>query len=48
MKKIVTLVFIVLGALDFLYGLIFKDQISVIAGGAIAAHGVFILFRNPR
>jgi hypothetical protein len=48
MKKFWIVFFIVVGALDLLYGVTFKDQISVIAGGTIVAIGVFILIRTPR
>ena len=34
--------FIVLGALDFVYGVAFGDRISVIAGGAIVAITIYI------
>jgi hypothetical protein len=34
--------FIVLGALDFAYGLLYKDQFSILAGGAIVAITVYI------
>jgi hypothetical protein len=43
MKKLVIPFFIVLGALDFLYGVIFGDRISIIAGGAIVAITLYIL-----
>ena len=43
MKKVTIPFFIVLGALDFLYGVISGDRISVIAGGAIIAITVYIL-----
>jgi hypothetical protein len=42
MKKFVIPFFIVLGALDFLYGVAFGDRISMIAGGAIVAITVYI------
>jgi len=34
--------FILLGALDFLYGLLYKDQLSIVAGGAIVAITIYI------
>jgi hypothetical protein len=43
MKKFVIPFFIVLGALDFLYGVVSGDRISVIAGGAIVAITLYIL-----
>ncbi len=43
MKKFVIPFFIVLGALDFLYGVIYGDRISVIAGGAIVAITLYML-----
>ena len=43
MKKFVIAFFIALGALDFLYGVIFGDRISVIAGAAIVAITLYIL-----
>ncbi len=42
MKPFFLIFFIVLGALDFLYGVLYKDQLSVIAGGAIVAITVYI------
>ena len=40
--------FIVLGALDFLYGVIFGDRISMIAGGAIVVITLYVLkTKNP-
>ncbi|CAB1082912.1 hypothetical protein D1AOALGA4SA_10503 [Olavius algarvensis Delta 1 endosymbiont] len=42
MKRFVIPFFILLGALDFLYGLAFHDRISMIAGGAIVAIAVYI------
>ena len=43
MKKLIIPFFIVLGAFDFLYGVIFGDRISMIAGGAIVAITLYIL-----
>ena len=43
MKKFFIPFFIVLGALDFLYGVIVGDRISVIAGGAIVAITLYVL-----
>jgi len=42
MKKIILPVLIVLGALDFVYGVASGDRISMIAGGAIVAIGIYI------
>jgi len=42
MKKYIIPFFIVLGALDFLYGVALGDRISMIAGGAIVAITVYI------
>ena len=42
MKFFFLIFFIVLGALDFLYGLLYKDQLSIMAGGAIVVITVFI------
>jgi len=42
MKNFALIFFIVLGALDFIYGVIFNDRISVIAGGAIVAIIIYI------
>jgi hypothetical protein len=42
MKPFFLIFFIVLGALDFLYGVLHKDQLSIIAGGAIVAITVYI------
>jgi hypothetical protein len=42
MKIFFLIFFIVLGALDFLYGVLYKDQLSVIAGGAIVAITIYI------
>ena len=42
MKPFFLIFFIVLGALDFLYGVLYEDQLSVIAGGAIVAITVYI------
>jgi hypothetical protein len=42
MKTFFLIFFILIGALDFAYGLISKDQLSIIAGGAIVAITVYI------
>jgi LPXTG-motif cell wall-anchored protein len=42
MKIFFLIFFIALGALDFLYGVLYKDQLSIIAGGAIVAITVYI------
>jgi len=42
MKKFILPFFIVLGALDFLYGVVFGDRVSMIAGGAIVAITIYI------
>jgi hypothetical protein len=42
MKTYFLILFIVLGALDFAYGLIYRDQLSLVAGGAIVAISVYI------
>jgi len=42
MKLFFLIFFIVLGALDFLYGLLYKDQLSIMAGGAIVVITVYI------
>jgi hypothetical protein len=42
MKKFVIPFFIVLGALDFLYGVIVGDRISLVAGAAIVAITLYI------
>jgi len=42
MKVFILIFFILLGALDFLYGLLYKDLLSIIAGGAIVAITVYI------
>jgi hypothetical protein len=42
MKRFFLIFFVVIGALDFLYGLVYKDQLSIIAGGAIVAITVYI------
>ena len=42
MKIFFLIFFIVLGALDFLYGLLYKDQLSIMAGGAIVVITIFI------
>jgi len=42
MKTFFLIFFIIIGALDFLYGLLYKDQLSIIAGGAIVAITVYI------
>jgi hypothetical protein len=43
MKKAFIPFFIVLGALDFLYGVIFGDRISMIVGAAIVAITLYVL-----
>ena len=43
MKKFILPFFVVLGALDFLYGVAFGDRISMIAGAAIVAITLYIL-----
>jgi hypothetical protein len=42
MKIFFLILFIVLGALDFLYGLLYKDQLSIVAGFAIVVISVYI------
>ena len=42
MKLFFLIFFIVLGTLDFLYGLLYKDQLSIMAGGAIVVITVYI------
>jgi hypothetical protein len=42
MKKFILPFFMVLGALDFFYGVAFGDRISMIAGGAIVAITIYI------
>jgi hypothetical protein len=42
MKIFFLIFFILIGALDFAYGLIYKDQLSIVAGGAIVAITVYI------
>jgi hypothetical protein len=42
MKTFFLIFFILIGALDFAYGLIYKDQLSIVAGGAIVAITVYI------
>jgi len=42
MKTFFLIFFIVLGALDFLYGLLYKDQLSIMAGSAIVVITVYI------
>ena len=42
MKPFFLIFFVVLGALDFLYGVLYKDQLSIVAGGAIVAITVYI------
>jgi hypothetical protein len=42
MKRTVLIFFIVLGALDFTYGVVTGDRISIIAGGAIVVITVYI------
>jgi hypothetical protein len=42
MKVFFLIFFIGLGALDLLYGVLYKDKLSVMAGGAIVAITVYI------
>jgi hypothetical protein len=42
MNKFVLVFFIVLGALDFVYGVATGDRISIIVGGAIVAITLYI------
>ena len=42
MKIFFLIFFIVIGVLDFAYGLIYKDQWSIVAGGAIVAITIYI------
>jgi hypothetical protein len=42
MKTFFLIFFITLGALDFVYGLLYKDQLSIMAGFAIVAITVYI------
>jgi len=42
MKKFFLPFFMVLGVLDFIYGVVFSDRISMIAGGAIVAITIYI------
>jgi hypothetical protein len=46
MKTFFLIFFIALGALDFVYGLLYKDQLSIMAGGAIVVITVFIWRRK--
>ena len=41
MKTFFLFFFIIIGALDFAYGLLYKDQLSIIAGGAIVAIAIY-------
>ena len=43
MKKIIIAFFLVLGSLDLIYGIIFRDNVSIIAGGAIVAITIYIV-----
>ena len=43
MKKFAILFFMLLGGIDFVYGVIVGDKISIIAGAAIVAISVYIL-----
>ncbi len=42
MKRFALAFFIILGALDFVYGVATGDRISIIAGGAIVAITIYI------
>jgi hypothetical protein len=42
MKNFFLPFFIVLGVIDFIYGVVFGDRISMIAGGAIVAITIYI------
>jgi len=48
MKKFILPLFVVMGALDFVYGVAFGDRISMIAGGAIAAITIYIWKKKVR
>jgi len=48
MKKFFLPFFIVLGALDFVYGVVTGDRISIIAGGAIVAIIIYIWKKKGR
>ena len=43
LKKIIIAFFLVLGSLDFIYGIIFRDHISIIAGAGIVAITTYIV-----
>ena len=43
MKKLVIAFFLILGTLDFIYGVIFRDNVSIIAGAAIVAITIYIV-----
>ena len=43
MKKVVIAFFLILGILDFLYGIFFRDNVSIIAGAAIVAITIYIV-----
>ena len=48
MNKFILPAFIALGALDFLYGVVSSDRMSVIAGGAIVAIAIYIWKKRGR
>jgi len=48
MKRFVLPFFILLGALDFLYGVAFHDRVSMIAGGAIVVIAIYIWKKKGR
>ena len=42
MKKIIIILFIVLGIIDFLYGIFYGDRISIFVGPAIVLIALYI------
>jgi hypothetical protein len=48
MKQFVLPFFLLLGALDFIYGVVVSDRVSMIAGGAIVAIAIYIWKKKGR
>ena len=48
MNKFLPAVFVGLGAADCLYGIIYRDPVSVVAGGLIAVIAVYIALKRKK
>jgi hypothetical protein len=47
-NKFFLLLFGVLGVADFFYGIIYRDSVSIVAGGLIAGIAVYVALRPKK